>query len=220
MQRCFGLARLSKNCVNRTSIILFKRANSSITESYTQNGFIDQVLSVRLPSIWIFYRSLLFIPTALPLWELSWQSLRANMAGVSRDNFQGGNQEETTLPWIFSANTCSILNWLLLPCRRHCSTQFPASLAQTWFCSLQPSLQNIQALQNSEKGILLRTWRLNKLRGAPRIWLSENKISWNWDQKTALSLEKGLGLNSWDQSLMGNLARRGWSCLQHWQAWK
>ena len=49
MQRCFGLARLSKNCVNKTSTILFKRANSSITESYTRNGFVDQVLPVRLP---------------------------------------------------------------------------------------------------------------------------------------------------------------------------
>ena len=160
MQCCFGLARLSKNCVNKTtSVILFKRANSSVVESFHQNGFLDQVLSVRLPSIWKFSRSLLFILTALRQWELSWQSLRANMAADSRDNFQGGNHEETTLPWIFSANTCSILNWLLLPCRRHCSTQFPPSLAQTWFCWLQPSLQSIQALQNSEKGTLLRTWK-------------------------------------------------------------
>ena len=161
MQRCLGLARLSKNYVNKTSTILFKRANSSITESYTRNGFVDQVLPVRLPSIWKFSRSLSFIPTDLPQSELSWQSWRATMAGVSQDNCQGGNQEGTSLPWIFSANTCSILNWLLLPCRRHSSTQFPPSLAQTWFCSLQPSLRSIQALQNSEKGIPLQTWRLN-----------------------------------------------------------
>ena len=71
MQRCFGLARLSKNYVNKTSTILFKRANSSITESYTRNGFVDQVLPVRLPSIWKFSRSLSFIPTDLPQSELS-----------------------------------------------------------------------------------------------------------------------------------------------------
>ena len=218
MQFCFSLARLSKNYVNKTSIFLSKRANSSLVETFTRSGFVDQVSSYLLAVNLEVSRSLLFIPTALLQWGLSWQSLRANMAVDSRDNFQGGNHEETTLPWIFSANTCSILNWLLLPCRRHCSTQFPPSLAQTWFCLLQPSLQSIQALQNSEKGILLRTWRLNELRGAPRSWLSENKISWNWDQKTALSLEKGLGLNFWDQSLVGNLARRGWSCLQHWPA--
>ena len=65
MQPCFGLARLSKNCVNKTSIILSKRANSSVAEFFTRNGFVDQVSAIHLHSVWKFSRSLLFIPTAL-----------------------------------------------------------------------------------------------------------------------------------------------------------
>ena len=52
MQCCFGLARLSKNCVNKTSIILSKRANSSVAETFTRNGFVDQVLAIHLHSVW------------------------------------------------------------------------------------------------------------------------------------------------------------------------
>merc|ERR1712156_1391659 len=124
MQPCFGLARLSKNCVNKTSIILSKRANSSVAETFTRNGFVDQVPVVHSDSL-APVRALL-------------TKLESEHAADSRDNFQ--------------ANTCSILNWLLLPCRQRCSTQFPPSLARIWFCWLLPSLQSIQALQSSEKG--------------------------------------------------------------------
>jgi len=51
MQPCFGLARLSKNCVNKTSIILSKRANSSVAETFTRNGFVDQVPVVHSDSL-------------------------------------------------------------------------------------------------------------------------------------------------------------------------
>ena len=48
MQFCFSLARLSKNYVNKTSIFLSKRANSSLVETFTRSGFVDQVYAIHL----------------------------------------------------------------------------------------------------------------------------------------------------------------------------
>ena len=65
MQFCFSLARLSKNYVNKTSISLSKRANSSLVETFTRSGFVDQVSGYSLAVNLEVSRSLLFIPTAL-----------------------------------------------------------------------------------------------------------------------------------------------------------
>ena len=48
MQFCFSLARLSKNYVNKTGIFLSKRANSSVVETFTRSGFVDQVYAIHL----------------------------------------------------------------------------------------------------------------------------------------------------------------------------